>query len=206
MKRIALLFVLVWTFVAHSASSVWDASVICDLDSESGDGYYYLLGTLLKDAYTGLASIDTKLFGYRNEGRFYLKQYDQNTTPVGGYNVTWAISRYGQLVSKETIADSSVLPLCVWDTHDHEGGLLVEDATDFYLAFESPASGSIDGIARYGWMHLLVDDEYEMRMLGSGIGMVGENVLVGNGQIPEPSTALLLLIGCAGLCLRRQPH
>ena len=94
------------------------------------------------------------------------------------------------------------IPLCNWYDSTTENGQFISNADDFYLAFMSTGSQSEDGIDRYGWFHVALDDNMEMSILESGIGLYGENIYV--GATPEPTAGLLLLLGSAFLALRRR--
>ena len=90
------------------------------------------------------------------------------------------------------------------------GGTAVENSGDFYMAFKASevifvsGVGYEEGESWYGWVHVSVDDELNMTLLGEGINLYGGPVVV--GAIPEPSAGMLLLLGLAGLALRRRPR
>lgn len=56
----------------------------------------------------------------------------------------------------------------------------------------------------YGWVEISADEDGALRLVGSAIDIDGGPMIVGSGSAtPEPSSALLLLIGGALLALRR---
>lgn len=61
----------------------------------------------------------------------------------------------------------------------------------------------VEGMTWYGWVHVSVDENLNMTLLDDGINLNGGPVTVG---IPEPSSSLLLLLGCALTTLRRKRH
>ena len=189
-----------------AASYAWNAMVLWDDGSHSGEIFFDLFGNIdeLPTKWNSCAWANGQMFGYQDNGTVYLKQYDRKTTPIGDDNVTFVLAYYGELLSSDTIETAAKLPLCVWDTAEHEGGIVIDNSSDFYLGFETPESKTTDGIPRYGWYHLsIAEDMNSIIMLDSGAGLYGEGVYVGIGAIPEPSCVVLLLIGCAGLLLRK---
>ena len=120
----------------------------------------------------------------------------------------WALALYGDIVSEATF-DSFTH---VEDTYINDpnvplvGGTLVENPDDFYMAFKVSEvledSGYSEGPAWYGWVHVSVDDDLRMTLLGADINLTGGAVTV--GATPEPSSALLLLVGGALLALKRR--
>ncbi len=63
----------------------------------------------------------------------------------------------------------------------------------------------VEGMTWYGWVHVSVDENLDMTLLGDGINLYGGPVTVGvpESAIPEPAGGLLLLLGAGLLALRR---
>ncbi|MCQ2392869.1 MAG: hypothetical protein MJ249_01155 [Kiritimatiellae bacterium] len=78
------------------------------------------------------------------------------------------------------------------------------DGDGLINGFIATGSFTSDGLDRFGWYHLSVDDNMQMSILDVGIGFYGEAVVVGIGPIPEPSCVLLALLGGALLVLWRK--
>jgi len=189
----------------YAASYEWYATAWSQTYEIEGDVQFNVLGSITKLPAFGIASANGEMPGYSDGGSFFVKQYDRKTTPVGDDNVTFVIAHFGELLSAESIGTSAKLPLCEWDSHDHEGGLAVDDPLDFYLGFMVHESKTTDGVIRYGWYHLSFENSYDdIKLLDSGVGLYGEDVLVGIGAIPEPASGLLLVFGIAGLALSRR--
>ena len=55
----------------------------------------------------------------------------------------------------------------------------------------------------YGWVEFGFDNHEGLIVVNGALDMDGGPMIVGSGAIPEPSSALLLLLGFAGLALRR---
>jgi hypothetical protein len=68
---------------------------------------------------------------------------------------------------------------------------------NYYLAFREERSDSVT----YGWVQLGYTYDNNLAILASAWDKDGDSIVV--GAIPEPSSALLLLLGFAGLALRR---
>ena len=60
----------------------------------------------------------------------------------------------------------------------------------------------VPGQTWYGWVHVSIDENLEMTLLGDGINLYGGAVTV--GATPEPVSGLLLLVGALLLALRRR--
>lgn len=82
---------------------------------------------------------------------------------------------------------------------DDEGWYVMRNSDRiFYLGFSVDAD---DG-KKYGWAEFQMGTDGRLEVLQSALGLDGQAMVV--GAIPEPSSALLLLVGLAGLVLRRR--
>ena len=192
-------------FSTFGSDARWEYVAI--VNGEVGDvgiHLYCLYGYVVSD--NGGASTEGPLLGYATQDGFYLKQYDYRLAPMEERdNNVWVLAFYGDLLSHETIEQMARVELTDWNDYSKSGGVLVPNPSDFYLGFMSTGDNAYDGIDRFGWYHVSVDDNLEMTLLDSGIGLYGESVVVGVGPTPEPSSAMLLLFGLAALGLRRKP-
>ena len=96
-------------------------------------------------------------------------------------NSYFAYAKYGELGSGRT---------------DYE--LTFNPGDSYYLAFSSERNDSIT----YGWVLLEYMGDEQLAVSASAWDKDGDPIVV--GAIPEPSSGLLLLIGVAGLALRRR--
>lgn len=119
----------------------------------------------------------------------------------------------GSVVSKGTIGRNGFF----YETHAGGGDLEMRSDYDIYASEGEPIylgiavdsevcmleDGSFYSSPVYGWAGLMVADG-EVHVLGSAFDLDGGGMIVGGGAIPEPSSATLLLVGLAGLCLKRK--
>ena len=196
------LFILCFATTGMAAPSQWIEVNLINGCIMGSDLQTYRFGGSVYSDYDYLASSEGPLLGYKDGDGFYMKQQDHKTTPQKVDNNVWIAAYYGELLSAETFSTSEAIPLCNWYESTTDNGQFISDADDFYLAFMSTGSNSEDGIDRYGWFHVALNDALEMSILESGIGLYGESIYV--GAVPEPTSGLLLLLGIAGLVLRRK--
>ncbi len=191
-----------WIYVNATSGGVWGAPSLSTYD---------LSGRIRDDVAS--CSTEGHLLGYTDNSMFYLKQVgftgpvdDQGpgyVVPSEDNNILF-LSYYGDLLNDVAVEAARQLPLVDWHDTECSGGVRVEDPSNFYLGFIATGSFTSDGLDRFGWYHLSVDDNMQMSILDVGIGFYGEAVVVGIGPIPEPSCVLLALLGGALLVLQRK--
>lgn len=148
------------------------------------------------------------MYGHVENDAFYLKHSDFSKESMEPTYNWWALALYGDLIN-ETTFDSLTRIEDFVGNDSYAGGTLIENPSDFYMAFKvsevlKDSSGYSEGQTWYGWVHVAIDDNLEMTLLGEGINLHGGVVNVGESVTPEPSAALLLLVGGALLALRRR--
>lgn len=97
------------------------------------------------------------------------------------------------------------------------GELSVAANRQFYLGFQvyeiiddfDPMTGEGEGIIRgtpyYGWLQFRSEEDGSMVLQSSAIDLGGRGMIVGTGMtVPEPAGWVLMLVGVAGLSLRRK--
>ena len=196
------------SYAVSAASAYWTGMSIWNTEySDPSLMGYGVSG----DVYSGEGAhgtLHTVMIGHEVDGAFYLKNYKYDASeggigPLAPVKNAWFLVLYGDVINAETIRTATQLEF--YDSvygQEHEGGTLIADRRDFYLAFEASEYGVEDGRSWYGWAHVSVDDDLRMTLLGSGIGLNGESVIA--GAVPEPSGGLFLLLGTAVLALRRR--
>lgn len=201
----ALFFVVVCLIMnaALSASYSWeDVGVINGLGP--GDLRWYTFGGVVHSGDDYVASTEGPLVGYKDGNAFYMRQQDHKTTQMKIDNNMWIVAYCGEFLNADTFATMDSIPLSNWYDETALNGQFVSDKNDFYLAFMTVGSNVKDGIERYGWFHVALNDELEMSILDSGIGLYGEAVVVGYAPVPEPNSVVLLLMGLTMIVLRRK--
>ncbi|MBR4654483.1 MAG: PEP-CTERM sorting domain-containing protein [Kiritimatiellae bacterium] len=122
----------------------------------------------------------------------------------------WIRANDGDIVRYDTTRDlgsERYLTAYGIDNNDYIGPteIIVQPDSSMYLAFVYQATASMD---IYGWVELTVDSNGNLRVANSAYDLEGGPMVVGggawNGNIPEPSGGILLLIGVAVLGLRRR--
>ena len=79
--------------------------------------------------------------------------------------------------------------------------ILIPDNESVYLAFAYAKSGTPTAV-NFGWAEIAVDADGRPQVIRSATDLGGSAIVV--GAIPEPSSALLLVMGLAMIVLRRK--
>lgn len=163
---------------------------------------YYISGCVYAGN-RGLGSAEGPLVGYSNSEGFHLLQQDHKTTAMSVDNNVWVLASLGDMLNAEAIESLQKVELCDWNISEPVGGIIVDTPADFYLGFMSTGDNAWDGIDRYGWFRVGIDQNLDMYIIDSRVGLYGEAVYVGGGAVPEPDSGFLLLVGLLVLTLRR---
>lgn len=202
MKTLVFVVICLTTDVALSATYSWkNVSVING--SGPGDLRWYAFGGVVYSGNDYVASTEGPLVGYKGGNAFYMRQQDHGTTQMEMDNNMWIVAYYGELLNADAFVAADCIPLSNWYDETASNGRFVSDKNDFYLAFMTIGTNVKDDIERYGWFHVALNDELEMSILDSGIGLYGESVYVGGGAVPEPNSGILYLFGFLTLMVRR---
>lgn len=197
MMRVLFIVALFCSKSVFAASVVWDIFAVYDTPSGLVVGH----DGSLSYANTSIA-LKTTQTGDR------LEIVESGKTYLAAFTI-WAVACVGDLISPGLFDDKDRL------FYRNDGMFARNSITtdyredSFYLAFETQVwdEPDLSGPSRtdYGWVLIGVTDG-RLRVIGSAVGMDGQSMHAGGGSaIPEPSCALLLLLGFGGfgLCRKR---
>ena len=207
MRNIVVSFLLMSCIEVGAASVYWDGITLYSNGRSNGTGSYDFLCDSIQGDDGKSTWVLSSMYGHVENGNMYLKQYDYSKEMMDATFNWWAFVVYGEIVNEATFHDVSKQIETFYSDQYYTGGTLVENPNDFYMAFKASevlldGSNYVEGQSWYGWIHVSIDENLEMTLLGEGINLYGGEVIV--GSIPEPHSGLLLLVGGALLALRRR--
>ena len=142
---------------------------------------------------------------------FTIETYDFEDT-LSSFIGNWLVADAGDVASEATtrhqgnyLNHAKIDGETGYATYNLEGTA----PQDYYLIFavenlDDYVNEVPDPRYAYGWAHVSVNGDMSLSLLGSAMSLDGSPLVV--GAIPEPSAGVLLLLGLAGLVLRRRPQ
>ena len=208
MKTFIVMFMLLLCNVAIGAATHWEGIHLSNGDGTAGVMREFHFSTDICGDNGEYAWMHSFIYGHIDNGNLYLKHMDFSLESIEPTFNWWALAVYGDTVREETF--NSLKHIEDFYSNDlYTGGTLVENPDDFYMAFnvsEVLINENYDYVAGqtwYGWVHVSIDENLKMTLLGDGINLYGGAVTVGEGATPESASGLLLLVGGALLWLKR---
>ena len=206
MKIDIIILMMLLCSEAIAASAHWSGIFLINDGVYSDDlGQYFFDGNI-RSEHGNRAAIISTFYGHEENGCFYMKHADFSMESMEPTYNWWAFALCGDIVGEENFSSLKHIE-DFYGNDKYTGGALVENPNDFYMAFKvsevlKDSSGYYAGETWYGWVHVSIDEDLKMTLLGDGINLYGGAVTV--GATPEPTSGLLLLVGGALLALRRR--
>ena len=190
MKNAITIIALVCTFRVCAASVVWSGGSVSYYAPGENWGYgpgvqIYDWGLNANDRIYIDVFMDVQLVG-NAAGFTFLSKSDTD--------------RFLRMSPGETIGSSTMTGAGMIEETMH-----VDLYSTVFIAYETVAYKDIHTQYNvYGWVEFGYDDSNGLIAVSGALDLDGGPMIVGGGSIPEPSSGLLLLLGAAGLALRRR--
>ena len=194
MKQILLLLVLTISIFSFGSEVEWNSFILVDTG-------YPTIGYAGISAYT-----DTSLSLSTTKAGNQLTIRESGFTSLISF-ATWSLAFEDEFIDESFFNDTTRI-FYNGDGHGTHNPISANyNADSFYLAFKTIVWEDEMFIAPkgtdFGWVQLGVKNG-EIEILSSAMNLSGAPILTGAGAIPEPTSGLLLLLGVAGLALRRR--
>lgn len=195
MKRlITTLFFSGLIHIAYPANVVWDGVELSYAGTYDGVSYYSFVYPYVS-------------FSGAMEGSVLTLWADANDYME--ISSMWCLAEKGNEASVENISNMGAYFYAAdFAEGEKMGGikadypLSIETGTSIYLEMICKTYTNPDDID-VGWIELACDEEGVLSIAHSAIDLDGDELIVGGGAVPEPSSGLLCLVGLLVLALRR---
>lgn len=196
MKRVVLLFAVLYAMTALSSSVEWGAFQLVGNSPGS-----IALGYVGSAVY---ANTSVNMMATKTGNTLTIAE---NDTYLAAFSA-WTVAVAGEIVNSAMLQDIDRL-FYRCDGIQANNPFEVNYASDsFYMAFETLVWDDEDFVGKshveYGWVHLDVTNG-KLSIIDSAMGLEGQSMIVGGGAvIPEPTSALLSILGVALMALKRR--
>ena len=209
MRRLLLLVFIFSRVMAHGSGVNWDCFTIADYDwgEASGHSLQYTVGY---SPYPEAGYTVTKGAGY-NRTLTFVPDYSN----CGDNSTFWAKAVVNTILDSDWVDQTTpLLGLGFADDYTSGGTLTLNSSQSAYIAFVGETMWVNDGQSDYytGWIKIK-NNKGEIEIVSSALA-IGSALAVGTGDTyafsktplptPEPTSGLLLLVGLAGVVLKRR--
>ena len=202
-KKVCFVFsLMLFASVCRAATVQWNVV-----------GIYDVQGSLWQDVYgcdhvLGVSAdhFIEQIAGYKtvNPSSSSVVLSGQNGATLASNAHAWRQLNYGDLVDATSVmGDFNDYFFALFDGHYNDvfSNLVINRGESVYLGFFIE-NHTLDPL--FGWVELGYDGK-NVFVVNSAMETTGLGIYAGTGQVvPEPSTALLALVGISALCLRRR--
>ena len=186
-----------WNQMRSQDSEVWDSGPLWMICGYSKQNYSVIPAIMVTTEF-----LDTPTDPY--VGKFLIASH-----LIAGQSTIWAKQMsYGSIVSEVSMAPSPdgyfyQTEQFVEEMHS-DYNIPIDPQESIYLAFSTIAyDDQSNPYPVYGWVEISASGDAPT-VLSSAWDTDGGPMIVGAGAVPEPTSGLLLLLGIAGLALRRK--
>lgn len=208
MKKVLILLVVTVKLLALGATASWSgvARQIWGDTEDPSTTVSSIKGWVRGDDGVG-ATIQGNIFTRTGIGGTYIKSLDYSHV-AAPLNTIWMLALYGDVLDSSTLSSFKQVELSQYSDLG-VGGDKIANPANFYLAFvaenwDDYVSDASNPHIWYGWVNVGVNGDGALDVFSSGINLYGGAVRIGEGDIPEPSTCVLMLLGLACVCLSRR--
>ena len=122
------------------------------------------------------------------------------------FTAAWVEAKVGDVVDREYIENARTyfFRAVLYGYDGFDTGYIYANVGEIYYLAWAGATVSDPYADTFGWMSFTIDEAGKLQVLNSAWDVDGDPIVVGIDAIPEPSSALLLLVGGVSLALRRK--
>ncbi len=202
-----LLGSICFSCIAHASNVKWGTGTIeAETGPYPGNVYLHWSFSANDELHVSLANFYFAKMEYNHGANLVSADY-----ALAAYGSAFAIMSEGDVVNAVSMATGNLFsdPYGLANGNKVYGQTIsITTETSIYLGFSTDVSlldGSFEVRQGYGWTKIGLDSSGNVVAESAAIDLDGGPMIVGGGSaIPEPSSAMLLLLGCSLLALSRK--